>query len=167
VLEIEGEAIADFDAMRTRIGEFAPKQKVALVVDRKGTRKNLAVVLDERPDPNALAHFNPGASQNQPGPAPTPAPGNSGKSGDLYDGNPARLGVEVRETGEGVVIERVVEGGVGHRLGLRGGDVIEQVNGKAIGSIADVAGALEANRDKAEVTVKRGNGRHMAVISEG
>ncbi len=164
VVEIEGKAIADFDALRTRIGEFGPNEKISLVVDRKGVRKTLAVTLDERPDPTALARFGQNPRPNRPGPAPNSKPG---KPGDLYDGNPARLGVEVRETGAGVLVERVIEGGVGHRLGLRRGDVIEQVNGKSIGSIADVAGALEGDRGKAEVTVKRGNGRHMAVISEG
>jgi serine protease Do len=185
VVEIEGKVIKDFDGLRTRVGEFGPQQTVSLVVDRGGARQTLAVVLDERPDPDALARYNP----NQPVPKqapkqPTPqlpaphavpktpnwpgtTPAPQGKAGDLYDGGPARLGVEVRESPAGVVIERVVDGGVGHRLGLRSGDVIERVNGKAIGSVAEVAGALEGDRSKAEVSVKRGNGRHVAVISEG
>ncbi|MFO7565080.1 MAG: trypsin-like peptidase domain-containing protein [Enhygromyxa sp.] len=165
VVEIEGKAITNFDGLRNRVGEFPPNSKVELVIARNGQRKTVSVTLDERPDPDSLARFvpsAPGPNKPSPGPAPKPKQG-----GDLYDGKPARLGVEVRETSEGVLIERVVEGGVGHRLGLRSGDVIERVNGKSIGSIAEIVGALEGDRSKAEVTVKRGKGRHMAVISEG
>ncbi len=165
VVEIEGEAIADFDGLRSRIGEFGPNQTVSMTVERAGARKTLAVVLAERPDPQALARFKPG--QNQLAPRPTPPAPKPGKPGDLYDGGPARLGVEVRETPAGLVVERVVEGGVGHRLGLRSGDLIEQVNGERIGSVADVAAALEGDRSKAEVAVKRGNGRHVAAITTG
>jgi serine protease Do len=167
VLEIEGKPIADFDAMRTRIGEFAPNAKISVVLARNGKRETVMVTLDERPDPDALARMGTSGTSknnNKPAPAPTPAP-NTG--GDLYGGKPARLGVEVRETDVGVVIERVVEGGVGHRLGLEVGDVIEQVNGETIKSITEIVGALEQARSKAEITVKRGNGRHIAVISEG
>lgn len=167
VLEIDGKPIADFDALRTRIGEFAPNAKIAMVVLRDGKRQTLNVTLAERPDPQSLARLNtpvnPFSNKQQPAPTPAPAP----KSGDLYQGKPARLGVEVRESNDGVVIERVVEGGLGHKLGLRAGDVIEQVNGSSIGSIREIVDALEANRSKAEVTVKRGNGRHVAVISVG
>ncbi|HVH99357.1 MAG TPA: PDZ domain-containing protein, partial [Enhygromyxa sp.] len=168
VLEIDGKKVADFDALRTRIGEIAPNAKVAMVVLRDGKQQTVNVTLAERPDPDSLARINTPVNpfpNKQPAPAPNPSP--NSKSGDLYDGKPARLGVEVRETTDGVVVERVVEGGVGHRLGLRNGDVIEQVNGATIGSIVEIVEALEKNRGKAEVTVKRGNGRHVAVISEG
>jgi serine protease Do len=170
VLEIEGKKIADFDALRTRIGELAPNAKVSMVLERSGKRQTVMVTLAERPDPDSLARMDPFAnpSPNKPSPAPTPAPTPAPKQGgDLYDGNPPRLGVEVRETTNGVLIERVVEGGIGHRLGLRSGDVIEQVNGEAISSIAEIVGALERDRSKAEVTVKRGDGRHVAEITEG
>jgi serine protease Do len=171
VVEIEGKLIADFDALRTRVGEFDPNQKVAMVVVRNGKRENVSVVLAERPDPDALSRFDPNATPNSnggstPTPAPTPAPKSTPKV-DLYDGQPARLGVEVRETTAGVAVERVVEGGVGHRLGLKAGDVIELVNGKAIGSIAEIAKALESDRGTAEITVQRDGGRHVAVISGG
>src|SRR5690606_36142686 len=165
VVEIEGKPSDNSGALRTRIGESPPNSKVELVLARNGKREAVTVTLDERPDPESLARMgtaNP--NSNKPSPAPKPAPKSGG---DLYEGKPARLGVEVRETDAGVVVERVLEGGVGHRLGLRGGDVIEQVNGKAIGSIAEIVGALESDRGKAEVSVRRGNGRHVAVISEG
>ena len=166
VVEIEGEAITDFDALRTRIGEFGPQERISLVVERSGQRQTLAVVLDERPDPDALARYTPPSAPSTQLPTPPVAPTPpAGKSGDLYGSGTPRLGVEVRETADGIVIERVVEGGVGHRLGLHRGDVIETINGKAIASIADVAAALSSDRNKAEVAVKRGNGRHVAVIS--
>ena len=170
VLEIEGKSIDDFEALRTRIGEFGPNEVVSLVIMRDGKRQTAKVTLGARPDPEALSRLNPNAPGPKPAPqqpAPAPTPKSPTNGADLYNGQPARLGVEVRETPAGVAIERVVVGGVGHRLGLHAGDVIEQVNGKSIGSIAEVASALESDRGNVEVTVKRGNGRHVAVISEG
>src|SRR5690606_13148130 len=144
----------DFDAMRTRIGEFGPSEKLALVVVRDGKRQALAVTLDARPDPDSLARLQmPGHLNGAPIPNTKETTGT-----DLYGGQPARLGVEVRETVEGVVVERVLDAGVGQRLGLKVGDVIEKVNGKGIGSIAEIAGALEGDRSKAAIAVKRGEG---------
>jgi serine protease Do len=168
VVEIDGKAIDSFEQLRTRIGEHEPNETISLVVVRAGKRERVKVTLGERPEPGALARLPSGVAPNPgPSPQPVPKPPPSSGSGDLYDGRPARLGVEVRELPEGVVIERVVEGGVGHRLGLRQGDVIERVNGKAIRSVVEILASLESDRSRAEVEVRRGNGRHKSVVTEG
>jgi serine protease Do len=163
VVKLDGRDIASFEQLRTRIAEQEPNQKVALELIRDGKRVNLDVALGQRPDADSLARFP--AGRGNPTPAPTPAP--QPKSSDLYSGAPARLGVEVREAPEGVVVERVVEGGVGHRLGLRQGDLIERVNGKSVGSVVEIFTALEGDRSHAKVEVSRGNGKHTAEISAG
>ncbi|PRP95208.1 trypsin-like peptidase domain-containing protein [Enhygromyxa salina] len=167
VLEIDGKAIDDFDALRTRIGEYGPHDKVTLAVLRSGKQHQINVELGARPGPNSLVRTPAGVVPPNSAPGPKPTPPSSGAGGDLYNGTPARLGVEVRETPEGVVVERVLEGGVGHRLGLRAGDVIERVNGKGISSVAAIIASLESNRSQAKVEVRRGSGRHSAVISAG
>ncbi|PRQ01050.1 putative periplasmic serine endoprotease DegP-like precursor [Enhygromyxa salina] len=161
VIEIDGKAIEDFDELRTRIGEYSPKDTVTLELMRAGKREQLKVELGQRPEPGSLARMPSGRT-----PTPTPTP-KSKRSADLYKGKPARLGVEVRETAGGVVIERVVEGGLGHRLGLRQGDVLERINGKTVSSVIEIIAALEADRSHAKVDVRRGSGRHTAVVSEG
>src|SRR5690606_23614381 len=93
VVEIEGKAITDFDAMRTRSGECGPSEQLALVVGRDGKRQALAVTLDARPDPDSLARLQmPGHLNGAPIPNTKETTGT-----DLYGGQPARLGVEVRE----------------------------------------------------------------------
>jgi serine protease Do len=163
VVKLDGRDIASFEQLRTRIAEQEPKQKVALELIRDGKRMSLDVELGERPNAETLASIPAGPTGR--GPAPTPAP--QPKTSDLYSGQPARLGVEVREQAEGVVVERVVEGGVGHRLGLRQGDVIQRVNGKAVRTVVEIFTALEADRSHAQVEVTRGNGKHTAEITAG
>jgi serine protease Do len=167
VLEIDGKAIEDFDDLRTRIGEYGPQDKVKLALLRGGKSHQVEVELGLRPEPKSLVRLPAGLVPPTPK-TPPPSSGNSDRSGgDLYNGSPARLGVEVRETAQGVVIERVIEGGVGHRLALRAGDVIEQINGKPISTVVEIIASLESNRGHAEVEVRRDNGRHTAVISAG
>lgn len=163
VVKLDGRDIASFEQLRTRIAEQEPNQKVALELIRDGKLMSLDVALGERPNADALASIPAGRG---PAPAPTPAPTPQPKA-DLYSGAPARLGVEVREQPEGVVVERVIEGGVGHRLGLREGDVIQRVNGKSIQSVVEIFTALEADRSHAQVEVKRGSGKHTAEITAG
>jgi serine protease Do len=164
VVKIDGREIASFEQLRTRIAEQEPDQKVALELIRDGKLVNLDVELGARPDADSLARIPTGRG-GSPTPTPTPAP--QPKSSDLYSGQPARLGVEVREAPEGVVVERVLEGGVGHRLGLRQGDLIERVNGKSVASVVEIFTALEGDRSHAEVEVSRGNGKHTAEITAG
>jgi serine protease Do len=160
VVSIDGREIASFEQLRTRIAEQEPNQKVALELIRDGKRMSLAVELGERPNADQLANIPSGGFTPKPNPQPK-APA------DLYSGQPARLGVEVREAPEGVVVENVIEGGVGHRLGLRQGDVIQRVNGKRVASVVEIFTALEGDRSHAQVEVTRGNGKHTAEISAG
>ncbi len=163
VIAMNGQAIDDFESLRTRIGEHPPKDKVKLELIREGQRQVVEVELDERPDPDALARIG---SELMPAPqVPGTQPG-PGAGADLYGGQPARLGVEIREAPDRIVIERVLEGSVGSRLGLQAGDVIERVNGKDVGSVGDIATALEGDRSGVEVRVRRGQGSHTAVIRQ-
>jgi serine protease Do len=165
VVKIDGRDIASFEQLRTRIAEQEPKQKVAMELIRDGKRVNLDVELGERPDANTLASIPAGRGQT-PTPAPTPTPQPKAPP-DLYSGQPARRGVGVRAQAPGVVVERGVAGGGGHRLGLRQGDVIQRINGKAVRSVVEIFTALEADRSHAQVEVTRGNGKHTTEITAG
>lgn len=166
VVAIDGEVVEDFDHMRGRIGEYGPNDRVTLEVVRDGRTVDIPVDLGERPDPNALARYNGfGGGIGPKQPTPQPAPKSS--RGDLYDGNPAKLGIEVRETTDGLEVARVVDGSVAARLGLKAGDILTHVNGERVEAIADIGKALESDRSRAATTVRRGNGTHSAMISAG
>lgn len=156
VIEVDGKPVEDFEDLRARIGEHAPKDVVALTVMRAGQKQIIDVALAERPDPESLARLG----RTLPGtPAQPKAP-----SGDLYGDRPARLGVEVDDR-LGVV--RVVPGSLGEQLGLKAGDVIREVNGKKVDSVEAIAAALESQRGKLEVEVQRGSGSYVGSLSAG
>ncbi|MCA9682596.1 MAG: trypsin-like peptidase domain-containing protein, partial [Myxococcales bacterium] len=161
VMKIDGREIADFDELRGRIGEYAPQDRVALELLRAGKVVTVEVELGERPDPAALSRIDGMRRPSSPQPSPTP-PAATDK--DLYQGKPARLGVEVRDEGGELEVVRVVEGGVGHRLGLRAGDRLQEINGQSVRSVADILAALEGDRSRAAVTVRRGQSTHSSMI---
>ncbi|MCA9695980.1 MAG: trypsin-like peptidase domain-containing protein [Myxococcales bacterium] len=157
VMKIDGREIADFDELRGRIGEYAPQDRVALELLRAGKVVTVEVELGERPDPAALSRID---GMRRPQPSPTPPATDK----DLYQGKPARLGVEVRDEGGELEVVRVVEGGVGHRLGLRAGDRLQEINGQSVRSVAEILAALEGDRSRAAVTVRRGQSTHSSMI---
>jgi len=152
VVEIDGQAVEDFEQLRARIGEFAPKDRVALTVIREGKRKLIDVELAERPDPDAIEKM-----ARSPLDRPQSSP-----SDDLYAGKPARLGVEI---GADLGVVRVGPGSVAERLGLQAGDVIQKVNGKSVDSVDAIVAALEQDRSKLEVQVQRGAGSYTGSLS--
>jgi serine protease Do len=151
VVKLDGEAIEDFGDLRGRVARTKPGQKVKVEVIRDGKAKKLDVVLEERPHPDELARMRTGF------------PSRSG-GGGLYGDGPPRLGVNVEETKEGLVIRSVERGGVGDELGLRKGDVIEEVNGQKIRSAEDVRRAVAKDGSKVSVRVRRGDSTHSATI---
>jgi serine protease Do len=157
VIEVDGQRIEDFEQLRTEIGERAPKERLKLTVMREGKREVVEVELAERPDPEALERL---ARAD----VPTGKIGkkDSGKSDDLYEGAPARLGVEIDGK---LAIVRVAPGSVAERLGLQVGDVIHEVNGKAVDSVEAIVAALERSRSKVEVEVRRGQGSYTGSLS--
>ena len=177
VIDVDGHGIDSFNDLRGRIGEYAPREKVQLGLVRDGQRKTIEVTLGERPTPDALRRIGgatPGpmnpfpqmpAPKAEP-PASPKAPPAAGPAGsDLYGGKPARLGIEVQPEGEGLAVKRVVDGGVGHRLGLRAGDVLRSVNGKRVRSVPEILSALEGERSQVTIEFNRGQGSFRSAIS--
>lgn len=156
VIEIDGEPIENFEQLRARIGERAPKERVALTVLREGKRKVVDVELAERPDPEAIERMGR-AQLERPR-----MPGAPGPEGDLFGGQPARLGVEIDAN---LRVIRVAPGSVAERLGLRSGDVIREVNGQKVDSVEAIIAALERDRSKVEVEVGRGEGSFIGSLS--
>jgi serine protease Do len=156
VIEVDGEPIETFEQLRARIGERAPKDRLALTVLRAGKREVIDVELAERPDPDALERMVRADLE------PPIQPPSGSNPDDLYGGQPARLGVEI-DGKLGVI--RVVPGSVADRLGLEAGDVIREVNGTPVDSVEAIAKALDRDRSKVEVEVRRGEGAFVGSLS--
>ena len=78
-------------------------------------------------------------------------------------GGPA-LGVVIRAEGEAIEVGEVVEDGGAAKAGLRAGDVIVSVSGRAIGKIEDIAEALKEHKagDIVDVVCRR-DGKEITV----
>lgn len=178
VVAVDGRKVEDFDDLRGRIGDYGPGEQVEVELLRGREAKVVTVTLGERPGPDALARINGrGAPRMTPTPAPegkggsidpkTPFVPPSGGGKDLYQGQPARLSVEVHADDEGLVVDDVVSGGLGERLGLQVGDRIVEINGERVRSVEGVLTALERDRGAVKVTARRGDGQFTAIISGG
>jgi S1-C subfamily serine protease len=81
------------------------------------------------------------------------------------------LGVSTSDpdSGTGAIIERVVSGGPADDAGLRSGDRIVDIGGRAIGESADVATAVVALKpgDKVDVRVRRGGSARTISVTLG
>jgi putative serine protease PepD len=66
----------------------------------------------------------------------------------------AYLGVQLQEAEEGVVLADVVDGGPADRAGVEAGDVVTEVDGKAVESAADVRAAVTAKQPGDELTLE-------------
>jgi serine protease Do len=136
VLGFNGKKIQNAGELARAVGLSKPGQDAKLVVWREGAEKTLDVRLTQTPGETA----------------------------------PARLGLEVRpmtpevarelgvESPEGVVVSRVEEGSAADDAGIRRGDVIRELDRKAVKTLADferAAGGLKAGQP-ATVRLQRG-----------
>jgi serine protease Do len=137
ILAVDGQPVADSNALRNRIASTKPGTSVALTIVRDGREQTLNATLGELER--------------------TAARGSTGRPDDREDGafglraeplTPERareLGVS---TDTGVVITGVVPGSRAADAGLRAGDVIERVDGKDVTSVDDLRAALNAKSDR-------------------
>jgi Do/DeqQ family serine protease len=139
ITALNGEKVADSNALRNRIASTRPGTKVTLEVLRDGREHRLQAT---------LAEVESAQSRTS----------DEGESGDRRFG-PTGMAVETltpqiaRELGiagrrEGVVVRDVNPDGAAAAAGLRPGDVIRQVNGAAVKTPAELRTALGAATER-------------------
>ncbi|MFN3349623.1 Do family serine endopeptidase [Pseudorhodoplanes sp.] len=159
IVAVNGERIANARELSRRIGQMAPGNDVRLTILQRGSEKTVNVKLGELPAPTELSR----------------------RGGDER-GGPAReeltLGLQLAPASsvagsgnEGVVVTRVLPNSPAGERGLKTGDVILEVAGKAVSNPADVRKALEEARkdDKRTVLmrVKSGEGTRFVALPAG
>lgn len=103
------------------IAAAGPDKKVELKILRDGEQQSLEVALKQL-EPRKVA--------------------SSTTTNDVK--GKARLGLMLQETDKGVVVAQVIPGSPAADKGLRSGDIIAKISGKAVKSIADVHKAVKA-----------------------
>jgi Do/DeqQ family serine protease len=156
IVSVDGQEVDDEAALNYRVGALQPGAEARLAVRRNG---GPARTLD------AQAEAPPAA----PAPQPLTVAGRNPFSGaTVVNLSPAAAldyGVDPF-AGHGVMIAKV-EGGYAQTLGLRPGDFIRQINGKAINSTADVAAATQGGATSWSISLERGGRIINAQFSGG
>jgi S1-C subfamily serine protease len=137
IVSVDGEKLADNNALRNRIAGTKPGSKVAVEVLREGRRQTLYATLDAQSVDTRTRGLRSEGSDEQ-------------GFGMTVQPLTPELARELELTGrrEGVVIREVEPDGAAAAAGLKPGDVIVQVNGQAVTSSAELKSALGQSTDR-------------------
>jgi serine protease Do len=155
IVAVDGEKLADNNALRNRIAATKPGSKVAVEVLRDGKTQTLYATLDAQAvDKSARA----AGAENGEG---------EGLGMTVQPLTP-EVARELQLSGkrEGLVIRELDPDGAAAAAGLQPGDVIVQVNGKAVSSAADLKAAVNQSTDRpALLLVARRGGDVFVTLS--
>jgi serine protease Do len=138
ITEVDGASIKDSRELARKIGMMAPGAKVKVTLVRKGEIKTLALTLGKMPNEQQAKV----------------------ETSDDTAGNSPRLGLNLAPAkdvagsgGQGVAVVGVDPNGPAAERGIKTGDVILDVGGKAVANTADVRKALSDARTAGKNTV--------------
>ena len=158
ITTVNGAAIKDSRSLAREISGMAPGSSAKLDIIRKGEAKSINVTLATMPDK-------------------MPKQANAGSSEDATRGVP-HLGLSVAPAGEvagagskGVVVTAVDPDGPAAEHGLQSGDVILDVGGKSVGSVADLRSALADAKSSGKhdvlMRIKSADNTHFVAVPIG
>ncbi|MEP6946118.1 MAG: Do family serine endopeptidase [Acidobacteriota bacterium] len=144
ITAINGEKIEDSNVLRNKVAGTAPGTEIKLTLVRDGKDLELTAKLDEF---NPADSKNPG--DNNDGPGSTTPQNQGGKLGMSLEPVTPQTAKQLGVDGtEGLVVTDIDPNGPAAEAGLARGDVILEVNRKAVNSVADVKGALDSSGTK-------------------
>ncbi len=139
VVEIDGKAVSSMDQLVRIVGDLPVGSKSSFAVIRDGKRLQLKVTIDERKETSAADY-----SKLWPGLEIAPLDEDARKE----------LGLDAKV--DGALVTSVIAKSPASTMGLKAGDVVTEVNGTAIGSIAEYYRALnDPKTQKFQFTVLR------------
>jgi Do/DeqQ family serine protease len=137
IVAIDGEKLADNNALRNRIAGTKPGSKVAVEILRDGRSQTLSATLDaQKSDAKTRVSGSDGSDTQGFGMTVQPLTPEIARELDLTGRR------------DGVVIRDVDPDGAAAAAGLRPGDVIAQVNGKAVTSAGELKSMLGQSTGK-------------------
>ena len=141
IVGFQGRAVTDNNTLRNEIAATKPGSTIALQVLRDGKTSELKATLEEMAAAKDVAGRSEGGREG------------SGKFGMTVEPLTPEIArqLELDADVRGVVISGVDPSGAAASAGLREGDVIQQINGKAVKSVEDVRAGLDAASNKPAV----------------
>lgn len=159
VKEVDGKPIRQNDELGAALSGKKPGDRIVVAFERKIDgefwAKKVEVTLGGKP---AEAAAKPEGEK--------PAPGKPGKA----EKKPGFMGVALGEAeGGGIHVDNVIAGAPAEKAGVKQGDVIVAVAGKAVGSVEEFTQALTAFSagDRVEIKVKRGDFERAIEVTLG
>lgn len=154
ILEMNGEPISDSRTLSLKISMLSPGTAVRLKVSRNGQEREIPVTLGELPSKTAGTAKPTGEGGPRLGVSVEP----------LTPQLARQLGLSPRETG--VVVDDVQGASAAEEAGLQRGDVIQEVNHKAVASVDEFQRAVrQAGNESMLLLINRG-GSHLFIVVE-
>jgi serine protease Do len=161
IVGINGQAIADANQLRLKIGMMAPNSTVALKVIRDGQTQNLNVTLGEYPkNPERASLDNNSDSDGMKDKSL------DGVSVENLTPDTARQ-LKLPESTPGVVVAEVSPASHAADAGLQAGDVIQQVNRQPVANVKDFNRAMskQGKDDSVVLLVDRGGSTLFVAVN--
>jgi serine protease Do len=140
IIEVNGEPVGDANQLRSKVGMMNPNTTATLKVLRDGKVENVAVTLGEFPSKEERAS---GGDKNS----------EQGLQGVSVENLSAEVANELRLPAgtKGVVVDKVDPASRAAEAGLQRGDVIQQVNHKAVSNVKEYGQAVTASNQNEPV----------------
>jgi serine protease Do len=155
ILAINGEAINDANQLRLKIGLLNPNSKVDLKVLRDGKAQQIAVQLGQFPSTEERASVEKGSTEGAL----------QGVSVENIT-REAAAQLKISPDTKGVVVDEVSPSSAAAEAGLKEGDVIQQVNHRAVTSASEFAQAVKSATKDSPILLlvnRQGNTMFLAV----
>ncbi len=153
IVKANGTPVRDASHFRNRVAAAGANETLSLEVLRKGRTQKVEVTLGEKPGRNAVAH------------APSQSEGLGGAQvAELSP--PLRERFELNPDARGVLVTRVERDTPAARAGLRPGDLIVEVDRRAVGSPEQVQTAYRRAGSKVLLLIKRRNRTLYTVLGK-
>ncbi len=143
VLEVDGVAVPDLDALRYRLATGSIGHRATLRISRSGRERRLSVRLDPPP--------------RRPAPDVTRLGGRTPFSGSTVANLSPALALEegFDDMERGVIVLEVARNSPANRLGLRRGDIVLVVNENRIGRVADLEAVTGRRQEGWTISIRR------------
>jgi serine protease Do len=155
VVALNGKKVKEPRSLSRMAARLMPGDKAKLDLIRKGKRTSIAVTAGKMPDSTQVASLQKPAEMGA-------KLGIEGQ--DLTPEVARKIGAQATK---GVVVTKVKPGSPAAKAGLRRGDVIIEVNQRAVGSVGDLTAALKKKKNQGTLFLIERRGATRYVVIDG
>ncbi len=136
ILKFQGKKVKSVDELRFMVAETPPKTKVELEIYRDGKIRKVEVILGEMPE----------------------------EVSQLKKEEVLEIGLKVKESKEGVVVEEVEPDSPAEEAGIQSGDIILEIQKEKIKNLDDYYRTLERLKERKSILFKIKRGKEIYLI---